>query len=592
MATESEDFGSLEGILLSRVERFEEGDNDICRKLYELHKDAVCSKVEEEDLQCQRILRFSSGWWGADPKSAFEGKGKTMKLAKFRQTLVLKTMEWFNLSDSMLELNDKIEGPGIFVFQHKAIPCLRYASQSSFVVNSVQCLILGALAGTAEFSPIVAAFLCSQARDWDFFFRFHGDLQMLDHHENEVVLEHNSLWPCGLNMQLNLTPATLPEIRRLCLKHAWPPADESFHATTPDSGRERETFKAKPIPLEDLTYTMFKRFIIELKEKTLERFDNEVNAFHDVTKTLKSRFNSFDDEDADNLDYACALFKEMLDRRDKSRRLAMKRDLCLKSGWWGLNVDTAIYPFGDKYFQLPMLMKILAEKATKWHPDSETQHTLAKKMHEPGVYVFQHKTVPHFRYVGQSDNVLGTVRVLVYRSLVGCCDFYLLAALLMSTTADDWYFYFVTAEDPLERDVKHNDLIIRHDALWPNGLNRDFVMNAETLPHFRKSCLRHKWPKQRDNNTILPLPSLVASDNDIIALSRSETPASGVAQVIDQVNAEQDGDELTSRGQSRSSAPRSSGSAGSFTPEMSTPDSRFPAAEFEELQMSAQPLVA
>jgi hypothetical protein len=584
MATENEDFGSLESILMSRVEHLEVADNEICQKLYELHKDAVCSKDADEDVQCQRILRFSSGWWGGDPKMAFEGKGKTMKLAKFRQTLVLKTMEWFGLRDIMLELNDKIEEPGVFFFQHKSIPCFRFVSQSSFVVNSVQSLILGALAGTVEFSPIVVAFLCSQARDWNFYFRFHGDLQMLDNHENECILEHNSLWPFGLNMQLNLTPTTLPEIRRLCVKHAWPPVAGAAQARTPDSGRAGETFNQKPIPLEDLTYTMFKRFIIELKDKTLERFDAEVNTFHDVIKTLKSRFNSFEDEDADNLDYACALYKEMLDRRDKvkGRRLAMKRDLCLKSGWWGLNVDTAIYPFGDKYFQLPMLMNILAEKATKWYSsETETQHTLTKKMDEPGVYVFQHKKYPHFRYVGQSENILSTVRVVIYRSLVGCCDFYPMAAMLLSTLADDWYFYFVVAEDPLERDIKHNDLIIRHDTLWPNGLNRDFVMNAETLPHLRISCTRHKWPKERENNDIMPLPSLVASDYDLAALSRSETPASGVSQTVGQLGEQEEG--VMSRGHSRNSVPRSSDSAGGFTPEMTSPDSRLPSAKFGEL---------
>ena len=43
--------------------------------------------------------------------------------------------------------------------------------------------------------------------------------------------------------------------------------------------------------------------------------------------------------------------------------------------------------------------------------------------------------------------------------------------------------------------VLENDLILKHDCIWPHGLN--FRLHIDSLlevSQFRKSCARHKWP--------------------------------------------------------------------------------------------------
>ena len=40
-----------------------------------------------------------------------------------------------------------------------------------------------------------------------------------------------------------------------------------------------------------------------------------------------------------------------------------------------------------------------------------------------------------------------------------------------------------------------NDVILRHDALWPSGLNELlYVQTPLEVAELRLSCLRHHWP--------------------------------------------------------------------------------------------------
>ena len=46
----------------------------------------------------------------------------------------------------------------------------------------------------------------------------------------------------------------------------------------------------------------------------------------------------------------------------------------------------------------------------------------------------------------------------------------------------------------LER-ILENDLILKHDSIWPHGLNLSLHMDSLIeLTEFRRSCLRHGWP--------------------------------------------------------------------------------------------------
>jgi len=50
----------------------------------------------------------------------------------------------------------------------------------------------------------------------------------------------------------------------------------------------------------------------------------------------------------------------------------------------------------------------------------------------------------------------------------------------------------------LER-ILENDLILKHDSIWPHGLNRSLHMDSLVeVTEFRRSCLRHGWPPVYD----------------------------------------------------------------------------------------------
>jgi len=60
------------------------------------------------------------------------------------------------------------------------------------------------------------------------------------------------------------------------------------------------------------------------------------------------------------------------------------------------------------------------------------------------------------------------------------------------------YENVVADGDRLER-ILENDLILKHDSIWPHGLN--FCLHMDSLievTEFRRSCLRHHWPPDYD----------------------------------------------------------------------------------------------
>jgi len=53
----------------------------------------------------------------------------------------------------------------------------------------------------------------------------------------------------------------------------------------------------------------------------------------------------------------------------------------------------------------------------------------------------------------------------------------------------------------LER-ILENDLILKHDSIWPHGLNLSLHLDSLIeVTEFRRSCLRHGWPPEYDTAT-------------------------------------------------------------------------------------------
>jgi len=56
----------------------------------------------------------------------------------------------------------------------------------------------------------------------------------------------------------------------------------------------------------------------------------------------------------------------------------------------------------------------------------------------------------------------------------------------------------VSDGERLER-ILENDLILKHDSIWPHGLNVQLHLDSLIeVTEFRRSCLRHHWPPEYD----------------------------------------------------------------------------------------------
>lgn len=77
-----------------------------------------------------------------------------------------------------------------------------------------------------------------------------------------------------------------------------------------------------------------------------------------------------------------------------------------------------------------------------------------------------------------------------------------------------------------------NDVIIRHDALWPRGLNELlYVQTPLEVAELRLSCVRHRWPSVdadlQPRDAQLNLPRLRARLQQSLPDATSATPTSG-----------------------------------------------------------------
>ena len=67
-----------------------------------------------------------------------------------------------------------------------------------------------------------------------------------------------------------------------------------------------------------------------------------------------------------------------------------------------------------------------------------------------------------------------------------------------------------------------NDEILRHDCIWPHGLNLSLHIDSQLeIAEFRRSCVRHSWPPASDDVTgDIDLPQL---RKKVRAISRRES---------------------------------------------------------------------
>jgi hypothetical protein len=74
--------------------------------------------------------------------------------------------------------------------------------------------------------------------------------------------------------------------------------------------------------------------------------------------------------------------------------------------------------------------------------------------------------------------------------------------------------------------ILENDLILKHDTIWPHGLNHSLHIGTPVeVAEFRRSCLRHRWPPEYDT-AARPEPDL---DLDRLRRLIDAAPASDLA---------------------------------------------------------------
>ena len=93
---------------------------------------------------------------------------------------------------------------------------------------------------------------------------------------------------------------------------------------------------------------------------------------------------------------------------------------------------------------------------------------------------------------------------------------------------------FISAGEQLLK-IKENDSILKHDSLWPYGLNF-FVHNDSyaELVEFRKSCVRHKWPPSTDITSLesYDLDKLLSVEIPAACANKQKSPTTEEAKDV------------------------------------------------------------
>ena len=135
----------------------------------------VCSAYRQI-LAGKRIdpldMRIKSGWWG-DQKAGSYSAGK-IKPAALLEVLVAKTKDWTarhgvgpSAAAAADRLEEKIEGPGLYVFKHKEHQCFQYVGKADNVFARCGERLKAAFEATVA-EPLAAFLVISMSTDWDF----------------------------------------------------------------------------------------------------------------------------------------------------------------------------------------------------------------------------------------------------------------------------------------------------------------------------------------------------------------------------------------------------------------------------------------
>ena len=149
--------------------RDEEFDDVMDRGRFE----EICT-LYKQILTSKRIdavdMRIKSGWWG-DHKNAYSA-GK-IKPAALKELLISKAKNWVSRhGDSLLkekDVQEKIEGPGLYVFKHREHQCFQYVGMAERIFATCGEKLKSAYEGSSQ-EPLAALLLISMASDWDFYF--------------------------------------------------------------------------------------------------------------------------------------------------------------------------------------------------------------------------------------------------------------------------------------------------------------------------------------------------------------------------------------------------------------------------------------
>lgn len=277
------------------------------------------------------------------------------------------------------------------------------------------------------------------------------------------------------------------------------------------------------ISLKNIDYFKLKKLVIDGNRDDYDSCSKEVRALCDSVQTLKFRDEEFDsDNDRSRFYEICVYYKQIL----MSKRID-PLDIRIKSGWWGDHKNA--YSAGK--LKPAVLKETLLSKAQDWYKRQGASDAMINKLPEkidgPGLWVLTHKDHQCFQYVGQAEKIFPRVAEKLKMAYEGTIH-EPLAALLIISMATDWDFYFqpvypqgpnkatlllciiyyldinyylvtVTDDERVMR-VLENDLILKHDSIWPHGLNSHININSLLeVSEFRKSCIRHSWPPESDS---------------------------------------------------------------------------------------------
>eukprot|EP00914_Ancora_sagittata_P021277 GHVO01041895.1.p1 GENE.GHVO01041895.1~~GHVO01041895.1.p1 ORF type:complete len:531 (+),score=62.96 GHVO01041895.1:121-1713(+) len=307
------------------------------------------------------------------------------------------------------------------------------------------------------------------------------------------------------------------------------------------------------INLKSIDYFKFKKIVIDGNRDDYAQCSKEVKLLCDFVQTLNFRDEEFDDVgDRSRFEEICALYKQIL----TSKRID-SIDMRIKSGWWGDHKNA--YSAGK--IKPAALKELLVQKAQSWvsrHGEGLLKEKdVADKIDGPGLYVFKHREHQCFQFVGMAQKIIQVCAEKLRTAFDGSSH-EPLAALLLISMASDWDFYFLpVAPSDSEKVLRvlENDLILKHDCIWPHGLN--FQLNISSLlevSEFRKSCLRHHWPPEGD-----------AGDDEInLPLLRAQVSKTGLSPTSSEssVTSTQSEKEEKSKGNKSGDRPKSAKAAG------------------------------